>query len=510
MSGSSNSAVAQLTRSLSTDFPSVSTKWMSLRTKGMLAFLALILYYLCVSIFVLHQKDDALRYVNELQSTYKMGEVLRHVNNSVFHAVIMVNDSIYKGKTDQASQGVRGIDLGYQQIQSNRDELVAALPDSASSLAALESSFSRASAEPTQANMIDLAQKLNLMVMKVGELSTQVREREAFLAQQYRLSSDSLMMTALVFGLLGLVLFGAIISLFFTRLTADLKALQNRAMEIVRGYRGEPLVVGRRDEVGSLMEAVNHMAADLEEHEKQLAIERQKYFHHEKMAAIGALAAGVAHEIGNPIAAISGLAQEMQEAHLRGECPHRLEACQPGLVLTQIARLSQICREVSDFATSRPAERELRDLNGLIRSTTSLMRYDKRFRRIDLQLHLDDQLPAVYCVGDQIIQVIMNLLVNAADALEGVTDPPPRITVTTSATPQHVCIRVTDNGTGMDDETVHHAMEAFFTTKAEGRGTGLGLALCKSIADSHNGSLEIESKRGVGTQVSILLPLATE
>jgi len=509
MSGS-ESVVAQYQQPMQVDLSSASAKWMSLRTKGMLAFSALIVYYVGVSVFVLHQKDDALRYVNELQSAYKTGEVLRHVNNSIFHAVIMVNDSIYKGNSDQASQGVRGIDLGYKLIQSNHDELVAALPDSASSLTALDQSFARASVDPSQPNLINLAQKLNLMVMKVGELSSQVREREAFLAQQYRLSSDSLMMTALVFGLLGLVLFGAIISLFFTRLTADLRALQARAVGIVKGYRGVPLAVSRRDEVGRLMEAVNHMAADLEEHEMQLAIERQKYFHHEKMAAIGALAAGVAHEIGNPIAAISGLAQSMQEAHHRGECPHRHEACQPGLVLTQIARLSQICREVSDFATSRPAERELRDLNSLIRSTTSLMRYDKRFRRIDLQLELDDQLPAVYCVGDQIIQVIMNLLVNAADALEGVTERTPQLKISTAVTSQHVCIKVTDNGSGMDDKTLHRAMEAFFTTKPEGRGTGLGLALCRSIADSHHGSLEIESKSGVGTQVRFLLPLVAD
>lgn len=509
----SNSAAAQLGQPALALPAHIAPKWLSLRTKGLLAFAALIFYAAVVSAYVLHQKDEVLGYVTELQRVYKLGEVLRHANNAVFHTVIVVNDNIYSGRHADGAQGtsgLQGIDLGYKLVQANHGELMAVIPDSAPSLAALNDAFARASAEPTQANLIALAQKLNVMVTKLAEIASHVRDREKVLTQEYRVSSDSVVMTAVVFGLMGLVLFGAVISLFFTRLTADLRALQGRAVEIVKGYRGEPLPVSRRDEVGQLMQAVNHMAADLEEHEKQLAIERQKYHHHEKMAAIGSLAAGVAHEIGNPIAAISGLAQAMQEVHQRGECPHRHEACQPAMILSQTSRLAQICREVSDFTTSRPAEAELRDVNALIRSTTSLMRYDRRVRRLALELDLDSQLPAVNCVGDQVIQVIMNLVINAADALEKTAGATPGIKVKTWATATHVCIAVADNGCGMDLQTLQHATEAFFTTKAEGRGSGLGLALCKSIAESHHGALEIDSAVGVGTEVRFLLPLATE
>jgi len=119
-------------------------------------------------------------------------------------------------------------------------------------------------------------------------------------------------------------------------------------------------------------------------------------------------------------------------------------------------------------------------------------------------------LPAVNCVGDQIIQVIMNLLINAADALENSGNGEPRITVRTSVMPYYVVIAVSDNGCGMDAQTLQHAVEAFFTTKPEGRGSGLGLALCQSIATSHHGRLEIDSEPGVGTEVRFLLPLAAE
>jgi len=149
------------------------------------------------------------------------------------------------------------MDLGYKLVQANHGELMAVIPDSAPSLAALDETFARASVDPSQANLIDLAQRLNVMVTKLAEIAAHVREREAVLTQEYRVSSDSVVMTALVYGLLGWFLFGAVISLFFTRLTADLRALQARAVDIVKGYRGDPLPVGRYDEVGQLMQAVN-------------------------------------------------------------------------------------------------------------------------------------------------------------------------------------------------------------------------------------------------------------
>lgn len=482
-------------------------KWISLRTKGLLAFGALIIYAAVVSVIVLHQKDQVLGQVAELQRVYKLEEVLRRVNLEVFHTVIVVNNVIY---LPEKKADFQGIDFGLKLIQDTQAELAAEMPALTPALEGLNQSLAAAGANPSHANLIELAQKLNQMVTKLAEFTQQLRQREAALTRQYRLSSDSVVMTALLLGLLGLVLFGAIIVLFFTRLIFDLHTLKARAVEIVKGYRGEALPVTRHDEVGELMEAVNHMAADIEEHEKQLAIERQKFFHQEKMAAIGSLAAGVAHEIGNPIAAISGLAQAMDDAQRQGTCPNPNPECHPDLILSQTFRLSQITRQISDFATPHKAERELLDLNELIRSTSTLIRYDRRFRHIELQLNLDSQLPAVYCVGDQIIQVMMNLLINAADAGEGASGRAPRITVTTNARDGKVSVTVEDNGCGMDEQTLRRAMDPFFTTKPTGKGTGLGLALCKSIAEAHRGELHIESAPNAGTRVRLTLPPGEE
>jgi two-component system, NtrC family, sensor kinase len=228
------------------------------------------------------------------------------------------------------------------------------------------------------------------------------------------------------------------------------------------------------------------------------------------MAAIGALAAGVAHEIGNPIAAISGIAQDMVDRRSEGLGPcagDLCKQCRPDLIQAQTERLAAITREISEFASPQPAEPQLLDLNAQLRSTTSLIRYDKRLRRVELRLELDHNLPAIYGVADQLTQVIMNLLINAMDALEPVMDRRPAIVISTKSDIERVCMTVEDNGPGMQPDVLERAFEAFFTTKPAGKGTGLGLSLCYSIMKSHGGSIEIDSTPGTGTRVQVYFPL---
>jgi signal transduction histidine kinase len=133
------------------------------------------------------------------------------------------------------------------------------------------------------------------------------------------------------------------------------------------------------------------------------------------------------------------------------------------------------------------------------------MRYDKRMNRVSLQLHLDSQLPAIYGVADQLTQVIMNLLINAADALSSREEGSREIILRSGLSGENICFTVADNGGGMDQRTLERAFEAFYTTKS--KGTGLGLSLCYSIITGHGGTIEIGSVPNEGTQVRIFLPL---
>lgn len=244
--------------------------------------------------------------------------------------------------------------------------------------------------------------------------------------------------------------------------------------------------------------------------EQELASTRQQYFHQEKMAAIGQLAAGILHEVGNPIAAISG---SLQAIHLETEesdiAPNAQVNEYLQMIEQQVARLAVITREIAEFASPRPSEMTLLDLNGLIRSTVNLMRYDHRLRHVDLNLDLDPMLPAITAVADQLTQVIMNLIINAVDACEGL-ERRATIGIGTRIEDDRIIITVTDNGSGMDEDTRRQATEAFFTTKPAGKGTGLGLSLCVSILDRHHGRAEIISAVGEGTTIRLSLPIEAD
>ncbi len=477
---------------------------LSVRTKGLIVFSALIVYALVIALFVFYQKNQLFQDFNQIQKSLESDSMLRDTDAAAFHAVMAVFANLDVADPDAGMQRIR---MHLQSLRVKYGELKLHLPKLDVSLDAVNAALTVASADPSKANLNQLIVelvKIKNEFTNLAEHASQARER---MSAQYRMQTDSVAVTALFLGMLGLALLGAITALFFKQLTKDLRTLQNRALAIVNGYRGEPIPVRRHDEVGQLMNAVNSMATALDKREKELMLERQKYFHQEKMAAIGTLAAGVAHEIGNPIAAICGIAQEMSDHISESGGQHSCGPCRPDLIREQAQRLAVITREISEFASPQPVEPQFLDLNAQLRSSSSLIRYDKRLQRIQLQLELDSQLPAIYGVADQLTQLIMNLLINAMDALEPVMDRPPAITISTRIDGERVRLSVEDNGPGMEKDVLARAFEAFYTTKPAGKGTGLGLSLCYSIMKKHGGSIEIESTPGAGTRVQAFFPI---
>jgi signal transduction histidine kinase len=308
----------------------------------------------------------------------------------------------------------------------------------------------------------------------------------------------------MLYSLFGIIVFGLVSAAFLSRLALDIGELKARALAIVKGYRGSPLEVNRGDEIGSLMASVNSIQDELRQRETQIELERQQRFHREKMAAVGSLAAAVAHEINNPIAAIAGVAEAIQD-QCRGEhCPNLGQSCRPGLILEQARRVSSITRQLAEFSAPPSQGAQLTDLNGLVRNTLSFVSYDRRLRGVQLDTELDVTLPAVTLVEDYLTQVLMNLLLNAADAQEGRNDK--RILVMTQAQPDGVVLQVKDNGSGMDAETLAHAFDEYYSTKPSGKGTGLGLAVCKSLMESMGGEITLNSEPGAGTTATLRIP----
>jgi signal transduction histidine kinase len=339
----------------------------------------------------------------------------------------------------------------------------------------------------------------NLLHERLGA----IKEEKANLAARHAAKRDRYAFTLAALGLGGFLLIVTSGGFFLVRLTQTLEKLRGRAHEITEGRYGAPLEVNRRDELGQLVHSVNAMAEALSDRERQIEDLRLRFSHQEKMLALGTFASGMAHEIGNPIQAILAISSQAIESLIEDQGRENvlLNADRIGLIATQAERLAKTVSEIREFMRQGAAHSELVDANEVVATTVRLMRFDPRFSNLELTLDLAPGLPAVRAVADHLAQVVMNLLINAADAVELGRG---RITVTTRPVDGGgIDIAVADNGSGMTDEVLRHAREPFFTTKPKGRGTGLGLAICQTIVEEHGGRLTIDSLPGEGTCVTI-------
>jgi len=225
----------------------------------------------------------------------------------------------------------------------------------------------------------------------------------------------------------------------------------------------------------------------------------------ERLVAAGTFAAGVAHEVNNPLASISSLVQSL----LPGETePQRRTTLHT--ILGQITRISTTLKDLVNFARPATGHQKLIDINQLVGDTLRVINYDKRFRGVSMEPVLCSELRPAFADENEIQQVLLNLLYNAADATqcEGST-----IRVITENKPgrpsgdrQYIVIRVVDNGIGIPREHLERVFDPFFTTKSSGSGVGLGLSLCQRIILSNKGTIRVDSELGKGTQVTIILP----
>ena len=217
------------------------------------------------------------------------------------------------------------------------------------------------------------------------------------------------------------------------------------------------------------------------------------------MASLGIMAAGIAHEIGNPLTSISSIIQLMKRRLKDPQNQQYLSTIQEN-----IHRISQIVKELVDF--SRPSSEQLQptDINKVVQSAVGIARYDRRARNIQFQVEFDPSLPTISLVADQLHQVILNMLVNALDAMEKQGD---RITVRTYRENDNVVIEIQDTGEGIAPENLSRIFEPFFTTKEVGKGTGLGLTVSYGIVKKFGGDVQVKSQQGKGTTFRIVLPV---
>ena len=489
---------------------------LSLRAKGIWVLILFLGYTLAAGFIMGVERNTLYSDVQQLEAVHEEEGNQFGLNMLVTRAILVVNDNYYSADLETASGmeiAARSITVQIEAVLAGMGKIVVAHPDMLDNIVALQltvGDFNKPT-KPLNRDIIgDVRSSLHKLVFDLDQVTKQIRTRKQVMLEKYRATFDRISLVWSFTAAIGIMFLASLVMFFVTRLAWDIRRVQDRALAIVEGYRGKALTVTRHDELGSLMEAVNKMQFVLRQQEIQLEFVRQQQFHKEKMAAVGSLAAVVAHEINNPLSAIMGAAQSMLDQSNAYGGQDRRGVHYPDMILEQAKRVMNITRSISEFSVPQSAEPELLDLNNLIRSTVRFISFDRRFSVIDMVLNLDSNLPAVYAVGDHLTQVIMNLLVNAADATEGRVDPRPRIVVATNCTPDKVTMTVIDNGMGMNKSTLDKVFEEFFTTKPPGKGTGIGLAISKSLIESEGGAISIESELGSGTTVTIQLPVLTE
>jgi signal transduction histidine kinase len=254
------------------------------------------------------------------------------------------------------------------------------------------------------------------------------------------------------------------------------------------------------DYLGQLNEALRQHQAELEERIAERTRELQEsqahVLHQEKMAAFGLLAAGIAHEVGNPLTSISSMVQMLQR---READPYTLNKL--GLVSGQLQRIRTTLRELIEFSRPASAERTRTSLGDILEEALNIAKYYKRTRGKIATPELPPDLPPLHGVRDQLVQVFLNLILNAIDA----TDRDGRIELSVTRGPDTVEVAVRDNGHGIAPEHAGRLFQPYFTTKAH--GTGLGLFVTRQLVNEHGGTVACEPAPGGGTVFRVRLPL---
>ena len=321
--------------------------------------------------------------------------------------------------------------------------------------------------------------------------------------------------------------------IFFTRrfLSRPIEKLIEGTKRVSQMELDEPLnIVGSSEELDELARSFDLMRERLrtalaeinqftqkleskvEERTLQLKAAQKKLVQSDRLASLGQLSASVAHEINNPVSGVLNLAMLMQRMLKDdGMPPDRLPEFRKylGQVVSETSRVGRIVSDLLAFSRRGKPQRAPGDLNKIVRMTLSLVQHKLKLSNVAVDATLREDLPPVPCDASQIQQVVLNLVLNAAEATQSksLDKRPGRLTIETSISDGMVCLTVTDNGEGIPPDNLARIFDPFFTTKSDGKGVGLGLAVSYGIIQAHGGDIEVKSKVGEGSAFAVSLPL---
>jgi two-component system NtrC family sensor kinase len=327
------------------------------------------------------------------------------------------------------------------------------------------------------------------------------------------------------------VIIGATFVILFTR-----RFVATPIQQLIKGTKAvsamnldQPIGISRRSqELDELVDSFNRMRERLklavaelndmqqtleskvDERTRQLQTAQKKLVQADRLASLGTLAASVAHEINNPISGVLNLSMLLERLMAKGDYPAGREAefrKYLALISAETARVGRIVSDLLAFSRRSKPQRASADLNKLVRTTVGLADHKLKLISAEVVLELQEGLPFVECDASQMQQVILNLVLNGAQAMQPLGGG--ELTIGTRLLPEGADVElwVSDTGQGIAPENLSKIFDPFFTTKADGKGVGLGLAVLYGIVKAHDGEVEVTSRKNEGTTFTVTLPL---
>lgn len=332
-----------------------------------------------------------------------------------------------------------------------------------------------------------------------------------------------------LFTSLAIVLVGICAAVFTRRfVTRPLARLADATRHVAEMQLDRPIALGSSEELSELARSFNEMRLRLaeamaeingftrsledkvEERTEQLKVAQQKLMQADRLSSLGQLSASVAHEINNPLSGVLNLSMLMQRILKDDGIPKGREAefrKYLDQVATETARTGRIVSDLLAFSRRSKPHRSEVDLNAVIGTTLSLVSHKLKLMNVEVACALDAALPHLLADGSQLQQVVMNLVLNGAEATRSKGAGDLRVATRAGVGRRDVFLEVKDDGEGMGPELKERIFDPFFTTKDEGKGVGLGLAVVYGIVQAHGGEIEVESVPGHGTLFRVTLPV---
>lgn len=302
------------------------------------------------------------------------------------------------------------------------------------------------------------------------------------------------------------IVISLVISIFIAirlikNILTPINQLVQASRSVTEGYYDRKIRFSSRDELGRLCHTFNKMVDAIVERDRKLKEQtQQKTAQLEKMASLGRLASGIAHEINNPLTGILTYSSMLLE-----DCDNPDHAEDLRVIVDETLRCRKIVKEVLDFARETRLDKQPANINDIIESTMSILERHVSFQDITIKKYLARDIPETMLDSSQFKSVINNLAVNAADAMKdgGVLTIMTRMDHTTNM----IVMAFSDTGEGIPEDKISEIFDPFFTTKDTGQGTGLGLAVTYGVVERHNGTIHVDSKPGEGSTFTIMLPV---